>query len=390
MLSYPAALWSDDQILPMEPSRVTAPVARFVHLLICCILVLGLAPSVELDAAVVRGLYSAEVPVENQSDAVRSRGFERALREVFVKVSGDSRVRNDPELDAVLRRAPRYVREFSYTTHAPADSSGGTPSLWLRVSFDATSVDRLLRESGLPVWGKERPSTLLWLAVQGGRERSIVGSDSDASLLESIAKAAEGRGVPVLLPLMDLEDRSHVNFADFLGGFDESVLAASERYGADAILIASLSRRNSGSWYGRFTLRSGGLHESRELNAGSADALIRSGIDFMADQLAGQYAYPSQQAGETTVVLQVTGVDALTDYARVLSYLSGLSLVSSVEPRRLAQGSVRYAMSVRGGRADLQRVIALGSVLDQEPVQPLDTQSMYEEGAAALHYRLRR
>jgi hypothetical protein len=390
MLSYPAALWSDDQAPPMEPSRVTAPVARFVHLLICCVLPLVLGLSFDLHAAVVRGLYSAEVPIQDQSEAARSRGFEQALREVFVKVSGDSRVRSDPELDAILRRAPRYVREFSYTTHAPLDSSGGTPSLWLRVSFDGTSVDRLLRESGLPVWGKERPSTLLWLAVQGGRERSIVGSDSNASLLESITKAAEVRGVPVLLPLMDLEDRSRVNFADFLGGFDENVLAASERYGADATLIASLSRRNSGSWHGRFTLRSVGLQESRELNAGSADALIRSGIDFMADQLASQYAYSSQEARETTVVLQVTGVDALTDYARVLAYLNGLSPVSSVEPRSLAPGSVGYTMTVRGGRADLQRVIALGSVLDREPLPPLDTQTMYEEGAAALHYRLRR
>lgn len=373
----------------MASSAVTVLVARFFRLLVCCVPVLGLGLSCDLHAAVVRGLYSAEVPIEDQSEAARTRGFEQALREVFVKVSGESRVRNDPDLDATLRRAPRYVREFSYTTHEPTTPGREAPSLWLRVSFDGANVDRLLRESGLPVWGKERPSTLLWLALQGERQRSIVGSDSDSRLLETINQAAEGRAVPVLLPLMDLEDRSRVSFADFLGGFDDSVLLASERYGADATLIASLNKRPSGSWYGRFTLRSGPLRESRELNAGSADALIRSGIDFMADKLAGQYAYSAQEAAQTTLVLEVTGVNALQDYARVLDYLSGLSPVSSVEPRRLAPGSVGYTMTVRGSRVDLQRVIALGSVLDQDHQALPNPLPTYQEDAAALHYRLR-
>jgi hypothetical protein len=257
------------------------------------------------------------------------------------------------------------------------------------VNFDPVNVERLIRESGLPVWGKERPSTLLWLAVQSGRERSVMGGDSDPAVLAFVERAAERRGIPVLLPLMDLEDRSRVTFADFLGGFEENILVASQRYGADAVLIGSLAQRPSGSWRGRFTLRSEGLWETRELNAGSVGALIESAIGFTAEELARQYSFSAQTLGETLVELQVAGIAALGDYARVLAYLSDLSPVSSVQVKRLSTEGVRYVLAVRGGRSDLQKVIALGNVLEQETTPPWDPRTAQENGAVALQYRLR-
>src|SRR5690606_7698392 len=53
-----------------------------------------------------------------------------------------------------------------------------------------------------------RPSILLWLTVQNADgSREMIGSDSEHPVVDIIRDFAEQRGVPILIPMMDLEDR---------------------------------------------------------------------------------------------------------------------------------------------------------------------------------------
>lgn len=369
------------------PSAARFPVAA-LHLLLVLLL---LAPAGAL-AVVVEDLEVAEVPVQDQSAAERQRAFAEALRRVLIKVSGDSRVLDHPAVSEAAGQASRYLREYRYLTREGVPGQGEEQeapqrSLWLQISFDPRGIERLLRDHGLPVWGRERPATLIWLGYQDGRERNVLGSGSDPALLDQVLAAAQRRGAPLLIPLMDLEDRARVSYTDFRGGFDERILDASDRYDADAVLIGVLDARSDGTWRGRWTLHSGRLSETRALQGATLEDLLAQGFDFLADLLAGQYALNARQGGGASIALEVAGVQDLEDFARVETYLRGLTPVERVTVRRVVPGSVVYLLRLRGEPSDLQRIVRLGNLLEQSVLPSVDITQ--PASSAVLHYRLR-
>src|SRR5258706_5789879 len=58
-----------------------------------------------------------------------------------------------------------------------------------------------------------------------------------AAVRKELLAVADERGLPVTLPLLDVQDLRAVTFADVWGGFEDRVAAASVRYRADALLI---------------------------------------------------------------------------------------------------------------------------------------------------------
>src|SRR5690606_29456071 len=128
------------------------------------------------------------------------------------------------------------------------------------VEFYSNRIEQELAALGRRVWGPERPLTLLWIAIDNGDgERVLLSSDGVGiggladtvdligvspemtaladDIRAQIQAIADERGLPIAFPLLDLADLTSVMPADIWGGFDEPVTQASERYGADAILI---------------------------------------------------------------------------------------------------------------------------------------------------------
>src|SRR5690606_16164886 len=180
----------------------------------------------------------------------------------------------------------------------------------------------------------ERPMTLLWIAIDTGQgERALlpaVGAPPGASadmealldgLREELVTVAEERGLPVTLPLLDLEDMAAVGFADVWGGFEQTVLAASDRYGADAVLVGRVRMTELGNEVQWMLLRDG----QRRLFAGQQ---LVDGLHWLAENYARDY---SVLGGVRTVRLLVRGIDSLADYGRALSYLEGLSALQSID-----------------------------------------------------------
>ena len=91
-------------------------------------------------AADLKGLYAAEVPVAGEEAAQRSEAIGRALREVVVKVTGDSRAAGRVRQ---VKDPSSLVSQFQYR---PAEDGAGR---LLRVEFDRAAVDAVLRDSGL-------------------------------------------------------------------------------------------------------------------------------------------------------------------------------------------------------------------------------------------------
>lgn len=289
------------------------------------------------------GLFEAEVTF----DGNRETAFREALGMVLVRLTGRRDLAGSAQLAPLLADAATYAQQF--TQPAP-------DRLW--VGFDGAALERELRRLGQPVWGAERPSTLLWVAVDaGGGKRFVVSSGADleeeAALREQLLAAARARGLPMVFPLMDAEDRAKASFGEVWGGFEDSILAASERYGVDAVLVGRLAAEDHG--HGRWTLYGA---DGMERWTGS----IAESIDRLADGFAARFAVVSS-GDSLPVLVAVSGVASIEDFGRVSRFLGGLTAVETVGIEAVEGDQVMFRVALRGEPAALDQAVRLGGVL---------------------------
>ena len=332
-------------------------------------------------AGEVRNLYAAEVAIEDKGDEARHAAFGKALLEVVVKVSGSRGALGNPVIVAATEAPERYVQQFRYeNVQAPAAAAeAASPALELKVQFDARAVDALVREAGLAVWGRVRPSVLMLVAVESSGSRELLSSDDARGWAEFVQEVAATRAIPVVLPLMDLEDRERLRASDVWAGFEDNVRPAAERYQSEAVLLGRVYEITPNYWEARWRLL---LDDSRSewVDQGEGlDAVLLAGVHESADRLASRFGGVSGATVASNVRLNVKGVRTLRDYARTLEYLGSLDQVSRVDVTEVAGDSVSFRIDARGGSQAVRQVIALGRTLAEEKDAP---------STGGLNYRL--
>lgn len=305
-------------------------------------------------------LFDAEVVVPNQTAGVRTRAMGEALAEVLVRVAGQEAVLQTAAAKQMLKRPDPLVQQYRYFNEPDSEP----PQLKLWVRFDGNAIRTSLQQEGQAFWGGERPDTLVWLAVEDRGRRYVVAADDGTDVQQQIASAARQRGLPIVFPLMDLEDQSKVRFSDIWGGFFENVTEASRRYNPQAVLIGRLNRSASGGWSSRWHLEVAGRPSSWSDSNPQLSQLAQQGIDDTADQLASRFAVARGSGSANTVSISVSGVDSLADYARLSAYLEGLTAVVSAQPQRVDGAEIDYALQLNGSIDDLTRTVSIGTVLE--------------------------
>jgi hypothetical protein len=309
-------------------------------------------------AATVQGLYSVTVPRDPVATDRRAAAEEAAMAGLLVRVTGSRTGALDPAVQPLLATPREYVLSY-------AELPGGSQ----RVEFRRARVENALMALGVRVWGPERPLTLLWAAVDDGAGgRALLGANEATELggevtpaviamlktvREELALAAEERGLPIALPLLDLEDLSAVTFPDVAGGFEDRILAASARYRADAVLVGVVRPGRFGNevdW-----LFVNGIERSR-LPPGT----VRDGLDVAADRYAAELG---TVGGASLTSLTVYNVRSSADYGRVMSYLEQQSVLERIDVESFGGGTLTLRVAARGDALVLGRVLALGGVL---------------------------
>ena len=213
----------------------------------------GSARAVEL----VPWLYQVAVPVADQSTAERERAASEALLALLTRLTGLAYVPRTEEVAAALKAADGYYSEFRFAAAlSPPGSessegpgaSQGKDALNLVIQFDPDPVLALIRAAGLPIWRATREKVLVWVVLNDGAERSLVGATSDLPLVAGLTAQARVRGLSLTLPLLDLEDQLAVDPAAVWGRLSQVVDPASVRYGADVLLLGRIERDAFGVW----------------------------------------------------------------------------------------------------------------------------------------------
>ena len=318
--------------------------------------------STSTQAVEVTGLYEAELSVTSQGRTERQEVIRAALLEVLIKVSGNTNIALSPGIPQLLKRRNQFLQQYRYRNQRQVENPAtgvGSNQQYLWVRFDKKSLDTAMRGLELSIWGRSRPSTLAWIVIENDGKRQLLSSEASTTLSKTILERAQRRGIPLDLPLLDLQDQQNIDVTDVLGGFQETIIKASQRYSADAVLVGRLRQLANQRWQGRWTLNLAG----REYNwseEGDFDAIIGFGIDGVTSTLASTYARtPGNIAGEVNVL--VTDILNLDDYARSDQFLAGLDGVMRVEPEKIEKQSILFKIKLRGDQQSLLEAVRLSS-----------------------------
>lgn len=340
-------------------------------------------------AARVENLYAAEVPVPAGPNGLQA-AFVTALDEVLVKATGDRDIVQDEGVRARFGEPQRFVQLYRINPNG---------DVWAR--FDEVALRRELDVVGAPVWGSERPMTLVWMVMDYGLgQREIVARQADSvgraglsvqevpapsspdGVREALQTSAHARGLPIVWPYVDAQELISISLSDVWSGFTEGLVGPSLRYAPDAVLVGRGRVVSADAIDVRWTLL---LDEERFDWSGD----VTSGPNDLADFFAARLATSSGTSQR--ISFSVDGVNSLNDYGRLSEYLTGLDLVEHYSVDQVTGQRVIFTLQVRGDAERLMRSIALQRVL--RPVaDPLRRSGDSRFGAgvdmANLHYRL--
>lgn len=308
----------------------------------------------------VPGLYRVDLPVSSQQLDERKRTSTQALDRVIRRISGNVDALNEPEIQLAVQSPERYVQQFSYFVSTDKVSKG---QQYLRLTFDETLVNRLLRQARQPIWGNNRPSLMMWVAVEGSSNRHLISAGESTIWQRAVTQAGKDAGVPILLPLMDLQDETDISIEDVWGLFRDKLDMASQRYRSEAVLGGRIYKTTSRRWAGRWLLIFEGEAISFETEGDVIENLATDALAQVASILVKHYAIDTTALGNEHIKLAVQGVGTLQDYARVMSYLKQFAMVRDVAVSDVEGERLTLMLTTEGGWSKLKGLIALDKQL---------------------------
>jgi hypothetical protein len=179
---------------------------------------------------------------------------------------------------------------------------------------------------------------------------------------------------------LDFEDRQSLN-EDQLWNLEESAIElASIRYGADSILSGRLHFTAGGELVGLWKFI---FQDEADVFDGFDQDLqgyLYEPLDRVTNKLSSYFAIVPEESTEQFVRLRIEGINNLTAYSALLSYVSNLGLVQSVAAAELDGERLELELGLVGDVVQLYELIALDRDL-------LPIESSLSRSDSLLHYR---
>lgn len=310
-------------------------------------------------------LYETTVVIADQSIDARETAHEQALREIFIRASGNVDVVKNPAIKKAVNDASRYVVRYQYLFQNNQQK--------LLIEFDQQKINQLLRNNELNIWGTRRPQLLMWMAVQEGQQRLLLGESTTPQRITPFEKRFEQRGLPVVFPLLDLDDISNVNVSDVWGQFDEYIASYSERYPHDEFILARQYMLNAETAIVDWVVYEKGNETCTPVDSLLGSECLRTleakpeniqqaFADVVADYYAEQYAVSAAEFGDQRqVILPVLGVDSVPKMMAAEARLESLSAVFDCQIYQVQGSKVVFKLSLVGEITDVYDALELDS-----------------------------
>ena len=329
----------------------------------------------QANAVEVRDLYLVKLPVAQQGRTVLWNASLKGFKEVLVRKSGSSEILRSPEVQRAYRKVTSYLQRFEYASQEDNSEFPYEIALY----FEPRLIDNLIQEAKMPLWGSNRPLTIIWLAVEENFERKIVlESEEEQSLYPILKENAVRRGLPIIMPLMDLEDELAVSISDIWGRFPSTIKQASLRYPSDVVMYGRINQVGE-TWQGKF----GYINQDQEVAfdalGESQQEVIANMMDTLADRLCDKYCVVQEIGQKNELLINVTDISNFKQFKAAENYLADLSSVNKVEVIKVTKYDVLFKLTLLGqinstveGIALSQKMIAVEppEETQQEPSNP--------------------
>ncbi|VVN06605.1 hypothetical protein PS862_00922 [Pseudomonas fluorescens] len=314
--------------------------------------------SLASQAETVKGLYQVREPVNSQAPEAREQATLRALDTLVLRLTGDPRAAQSPGLAALRKDPQQIISQYGF--------DAGPPEV-LKVDFDPATTQQALRRAGLSLWGANRPSILGWWLNDATEGSNLVG-DGQASATP-LRRAAQHRGLPLRLPLADLNEQI-VATAPNLEGADPAPLRdASDRYNADA-LLAVHAREEGGQWQAKWRLWLGDQKEAGSVQGADQAAVADAVMLAVSERLAPRFVVKPGASGEQLLEVQGMNLERYAALGRLLEPFG--ARLQSVDGDRIVyrvNGSAEQ-LKAQLSLARLQEVPAGEAPAPATPAQP--------------------
>lgn len=325
-------------------------------------LLLSFLVSVGARAELVENLYQQSELVVDQSAQARQQATQSALGKVLVRVSGRAALLDHPSIQLALSKSQGFVEAYRYesTKETIIQDEQERSVSRLVLNFSRMGIERLLREQQAPLWPANRPSVLVWLVKDNlsvGRE--LVSLNDSSELSDVASGIAQLRGLPVMLPSLDLQDLLSIN-ADQVWTLDQAALIeASARYQADVILVGRYTQASNGRWLSAWTLLHKQHQQVFDVDTAEEGELVAEGINAATDFLASIYSISSLGGATESVTIEVQQVNGFTEYVQVLNYLDSLEVIRQLDLVSLERQSVKLRVTMEGEMHSLTDALEL-------------------------------
>lgn len=316
------------------------------------------------NAVVIEDLFEARVEIADQTQRSQNSAVKEAFKLVLVKVSGNRELLRDDTIKRHIAQATSFLLSYQFDLQPD--------NIYYVAEFDAQRIEKIIRFAGYSIWGKRRPDSIFWLAIQDkdSQQRKLVTlSNQQDNMLDEALSTATKRGVSVSFPILDLTDLQMVGVYDVWNSFTQTIVEASDRYSVDYVVSASVFSRQQDSWTGQWTIAHKGRYSIGEITEDSIDAVISEFVEILADNQAQQYALGTSDISDEKVKIVVGNINQLTKYVEVSDFLQSLTVVLSATLVEQNGNKGIFELELFGDENDLANALRLDDriqpVLDQ-------------------------
>ncbi len=342
--------------------------------ILICLILLNLCYLQPVSAVTVEDLYTVEVPVADQTTTLRLEAFREAFRQLIVKVSGSDDALRSSAFKRPVQNSSRYVKQFTYIARENEGEQELGSVLYLKIDFDQRLVESLLRDNHFAVWGRERPGSLMVISYDVNEKLNLVSGETTPELVDMLDDLAGKHGLPLLYPLMDLEDISLLRVNDVVSRHIDKIELMASRYAPDTLVVGQIVGRSDTGWLGDWEVRFDDQLFKWQYTASSQEVIVGQLVKHLSRVLALEYALQSHAASKQSLLMKISGLEGIGQLVSAQRYLQTLTVIDSVRISLIERDIVTFDVNLKNEIEDLQRLIEFGEVLEQEEYPQLDAQ----------------
>lgn len=312
-------------------------------------------------AVELQQMYQSRVPVASQAAGDRDVALQEALRRTFLRVSGDDTVLEHEKVQLALQNVRNFVQQYGY------QQENNELVLW--VQFDQPQVDRTIQSAGSGIWSNLRPELLFWLVVEDeGLQRAIVGTSETSEMLDQLREQAQIRGLPVKLPLLDLNDSMTLSVLDLWARFDDRIDFASTRYDTDGVVVARIYQSERAVsdhlWTLDWTLKLADMRWRGEVSANEQAELGAKLIADISRQISQRYSISANAEMAGLWRVNIVNLTNVTDVLQAEQQLAAVPSVNRVQLINYGEHRAVFELYIQTDAEQIMRALDITKQFD--------------------------